>query len=138
MAKVGARSSDVIYAGATLTIRAMRRRNGSLPAKEWADNLNNQGRGQLLAAARIIENTLLRGRPPAGRAEQVVGSAVGLWELKITKPGSTAPHLRLLYVRKGQTLWAATGFTKQKNRLTKQDISLAEGIAAEWVTKGST
>jgi hypothetical protein len=54
----------VLYAGEWLTVRAMRRRNGTYPAKEWADGLDKKGRGQLLAAATILETTLRANRPP--------------------------------------------------------------------------
>lgn len=103
-----------------------------MPAKEWAEGLDNRGTGQLLAAATVIETTLRSGRPPAGRAESVRASKLGLWELKVTKPGGTPPHLRVLYVRRRTTLWAANGFTKQTNELSIQDIRQAERILKEW------
>lgn len=126
-------ADDLIYAGEWLTIRAMRRRNGTLPAKEWADGLDKKGRGQLLSAAAIMETTLRAYRPPAGRAEQVKASEMGLWELRVTKAGSTPPHLRLLFLRRGQTLWAAHGFTKQQNKLAARDIAQGDSIALEWL-----
>jgi hypothetical protein len=125
--------SDLIYAGDWLTIRAMRRGNSSYPAKEWADSLDKKGTGQLLAAAAILETTLRANRPPAGRAGLVDASKHDLWELRVTKAGSTPPHLRMLYMRRAQTLWAATGFTKQQNRLTSTDIAQGDSIAFEWL-----
>jgi hypothetical protein len=133
MAKVSSEDEDLLYDGDWLEIRAMSRRNGDLPAKTWADGLDKKGKAQLMAAATVIETTLRSGRPPAGRAEKVVGSACGLWELKVTKPGSTPPHLRLLYLRDGQTLWAAVGFTKQKNKLAQSDIDAGGAVAREWL-----
>ena len=58
--------------------------------------------------------------------------AMTLLELKVTPPGSTAPHLRMIVVRDARTLWACHGFTKQKNKLEAKDISLALSIAEEW------
>ena len=133
MAKVSGEDDDLLYDGDWLEIRAMRRRNGELSAKTWADGLDKKGKAQLMAAATIIETTLRSGRPPAGRAEKVVGSACGLWELKVTKPGGTAPHLRLLYLRRGRTLWAAVGFSKQKNRLEQRDIEAGDAVTREWL-----
>lgn len=104
-----------------------------MPAMEWAKSLDKKGTGQLLAAARVLENSLQSGRPPAGRAERIVRSTTELWELKVTKPGSTPPHLRLLFVRKGQTLWAATGFTKQTNKLRAQDIRAGDRVVTDWI-----
>ncbi|HXF36349.1 MAG TPA: hypothetical protein VNO17_04115 [Actinomycetota bacterium] len=110
----------------------MRRRNGHMPAVEWWQSLDNRGKGQFLAAAKIVENTLQRGRPPAGRLDKVAGSKVGLLELRVTMSGATPPHLRLLVLRQGRTLWAAYGFTKQKNHLEKKELKLGERIAREW------
>ena len=132
MTKLPDPEDDLLYQGDWLTVRAMRRRNGHLPAVEWWDGLNEKGKGQFLAAAKTIETTLRSGRPPAGRAEKVQISKLGLWELKVTKPGSTPPHLRVLYVREGQTLWAATGFTKKTNELATKDVETGDTITSEW------
>jgi hypothetical protein len=133
MTKVRILEDDTIYRGEWLTIRAMRRRSGSLPAKEWADGLGKKGTGQLIAASEIMETTLRTNRPPAGRAEKVASSQTGLWELRVTRAGSSPPHLRLLYIRRGQTLWAAHGFTKQKNQLEKKEVDMGDSIVREWM-----
>ena len=130
---ITATADDVIYAGEWLTIRAMRRSNRTCPAKEWVDGLDKKGKGQLQAAAAILETTLRASRPPAGRAGLVDASKYGLWELRVTKAGSTPPHLRLLYLRRGQTLWAANGFTKKQNKLTSREIAEGDSIALEWL-----
>jgi hypothetical protein len=132
MTKVVPPGDDILYRGEWLTIRAMRRISGSLPAAEWYDGLNEKGRGQFQAVAGVMETTLRSGRPPAGRAEYLPLSKQGLSELKVTKPGSSAPHLRVLFKRDGRTLWAACGFTKQKNQLTRKEIRQGDSIAAEW------
>ncbi|MCU1622074.1 MAG: hypothetical protein JWL79_919 [Frankiales bacterium] len=124
---------DCIWRGDWLTVRAMRRTNGSLPGKEWADGLSAKGTGQLMAACQIMETSLRSSRPPAGRAEKLGTSDNGLSELRVTKPGSTAPHLRLMFIRRGQTLWVADGFTKQKNRLTAAEIAASDSVASEWL-----
>jgi hypothetical protein len=136
MGKLESRQDDVLYEGAWLTVRAMRRRNGTMPSKEWLDNLDHRGKGQFLAAAQIMETTLSSGRPPAGRAEQVRRSNVGLWELRVTRAGGTPPHLRAFYLRRERTIWMATGITKQQNDLTNRDIQAADAIAAEWLSQG--
>lgn len=130
----GADADDVLYEGEWLTVRAMRRRNGDLPAKDWYDALDARGRGQVRAAAAVLENTLQSGRPPAGRAEKIPQSEHGLSELRVTKAGSTPPHLRVLFLRQDRTLWAAVGFTKTQNRLTKAEISAGDSVAGEWLT----
>lgn len=131
MAKVP--TDDLIVAVGSLQLRAMKRANGSLPAKDWYDGLDNKGKGQVAAAVGVLESTILRGRPPAGRAEKLDASACGLWELKPTKQGGRPPHLRVLYLREGNTLWAAIGFTKQKNRLTAGEINAGDATAREWL-----
>jgi putative component of toxin-antitoxin plasmid stabilization module len=62
----------------------------------------------------------------------VKGSKIGLWELRVTNKGSTPPHLRVFYLRRGRTIWVASGITKQKNSLSPADIRTAESIAREW------
>lgn len=136
MAKLRSGTDDVLYEGEWLTIRAMRRRNGRLPAVEWWESLDKRGKAKFLAAAEVVQNTLRSGRPPAGRLENVRGSKVGLLELRVTPKGGSPPHLRVLVLRREQTLWAANGFTKQKNKLERADVELGERIASEWLGEG--
>lgn len=131
-AKLVPSEADVLYRGEWLTVRAIRRPNRRMPAREWLDRLDSRGRGQFLAAAHAIETSLRSGRPPAGRAQQIKNSSEGIWELRVTKQGSTPPHLRAFYVRNGRTLWVATGITKKQNRLQQRDIDEADRIVAEW------
>lgn len=133
MPKLPMPEDDVLFKGEWLTIRAIRRRNGRMPAVEWWESIDKKGRARFLAAAEIVQNTLRSGRPPAGRLDKVQTSRVGLLELRVTPQGATPPHLRVLVVRRGATLWAASGFTKQRNKLSRQDIQLAEGIVSEWL-----
>lgn len=136
MTKLEDPEDDILFEGEWLTIQAIRRSNGRMPAVDWWEGLDDRGKARFLAAAANIENTLRSGRPPAGRLEKVRTSQVGLLELRATPAGGTPPHLRLLVVRRGRTLWAANGFTKQENKLSKQDIKLGEGIVSEWMKGG--
>jgi len=113
----------------------MQRQNGTLPAKDWYEGLDKRGKGQVAAAVGVLESTILRGRPPAGRAEKLNLSACGLWELKPTKPGGKPPHLRMMFLREGNVLWAAIGFSKQKNRLTAGEINAGDAAAREWLER---
>jgi hypothetical protein len=124
---------DCLYRGEWLTVRCMFRGGGGSPALDWFHGLEAKGKGQVIAACQVLETTLRSGRPPAGRAEHIPRSSTGLSELKVTKPGSTPPHLRAFFVRRGQTIWVADGITKQKNTLEPRDWSQAEGIAAAWI-----
>lgn len=133
MAKVLRDDDDLIVRVGSLELRAMRLKNGTLPAKDWYDALDNKGKGQVAAAVGVLESTILRGRPPAGRAEKISISACGLWELKPTKPGGRAPHLRMLFLREGNVLWAAVGFAKQKNKLAAGEINAGDAAAREWL-----
>lgn len=36
-------------------------------------------------------------------------------------------------MRRGRTLWAAVGFTKQKNRLEQRDIEAGDAVTREWL-----
>jgi len=133
MSKVSlAEADNLICRVEGLEIRAMDRK-GRYPAKEWADGLDKKGQGQLLAAARIIAISFQMHRPPAGRFSKVATSETGLWELRVTPAGASAPHLRLLYLRQGTVLWAAHGFTKQKNQLTASDVRAGDSVARSWL-----
>jgi putative component of toxin-antitoxin plasmid stabilization module len=132
MAKLPDDDDDVLYPGEHFVIRAMTRRNGRRPAKEWLQSLEKAHRGRFLAAAQIMENTLRSGRPPAGRAGKIATSREGLWELRVTPQGGDPPHLRLTYLRDGNTLWAATGFTKTTNELETSDIRQADNVTRDW------
>lgn len=79
-----------------------------------------------------VESTLSSGRPPAGRLSKVINSEQGLLELRVTKKGSTPPHLRVFVVRDRRTLWVATGITKTSNELDRRDIGAADGVTEEW------
>jgi hypothetical protein len=122
---------DLICKVDGLEIRAMER-NGKFPAKEWADGLDNKMRGKLLGVAQTVANSIRQSRPPAGRWCKVVSSKEGLMELRVTAPGGRAPHLRLLFVREGNVLWATHGFTKQKNELQAADVAAGDAVAAAW------
>ena len=122
----------MLYKGDWLSVRAMTRTNGLQPALLWWEGLEKKGKGQFLAAVQVLETTLRSGRPPAGRAEKVRGSKNGLWELKVTKPGSKPPHLRAIYRLEGRVLWVAIGFSKQKNKLEQADVDQAENVTNEW------
>ncbi len=118
MAKVMAGSDDSLYEGDWLTIRAMRKQNGTLPAAEWLDGLQGKHQVRFQVAAKQVEVDLRDGRP-SDRLEVVPQSSERLVEFRITRPGATAPHLRMLGLRDGQTLWMAHGFKKQTNQLKK-------------------
>lgn len=127
--------SDVLVQGEWLTVRAMRRSNGRLPAKEWARGLDKRGRAKLAAAVANLENSLRYGRPTTGRTVKVRGARIDLWEPRITPRGASPPHLRLIYRPERRTLWAAHGFKKQTNELTTRDIEAAEAVAREWLAR---
>lgn len=137
MAKVSEEDADIIYRASVFELRAMRRLNGELPARQWFDGLTKKGQGQVMAAVQVVETTLLAGRPPGGRAQKVVISTTGLWELKPTKPGGSPPHLRLLYLRRENVLWAAGGFSKQKNKLSSADVRACDEVTKEWIEQGN-
>jgi phage-related protein len=115
---------EILYLGDWLLIRAMRRANGDLPAREWFEGMDERMRGRFRAAAEIVERSLQIGRPTAGRTSVVRESSQRLQELRITPKGSTPPHLRLFFLRRDRVLWATHGFTKQSNSLPRHEIEL--------------
>lgn len=131
MAKVSGDEDDPLWRGEHFEIRAMKRRNGSQPAREWVHGLDKKGRALFEVAAKITEVNFLSGRP-GDRAEKIEASSQGVWELKVTKPGSSPPHHRMLFVRQGNVLWATHGFTKKSNKLPQSEIEAGDRITAEW------
>ena len=128
---------EILYEGEWLTIRAMRRPNGRIPAAEWLSSLQERYQLRFFNAAETVEVDLRDGRN-SGRTEKVLISEQGLRELKITPAGGRAPHLRMLYLRRGRTLWVAQGFKKQTNALRKRDVNPADRITEEWIKSQST
>jgi len=133
MSKVGNNEDDVLYGGDWLIFRAMRRRNGKLPAKEWFDGLDKRGMGRFLARVANVESSWRSGRPPGDAIGKIEISSCGLWELRVTPKGGTPPHLRALYLRRERTMWLADGFTKRSNDLKERDVARGDTIAAEWL-----
>lgn len=123
---------DRIFYVGWLAVCAIRRPNGRSPAWEWYEDLDKRSKAKVISACKTMETTLRSGRPPAGRANKVENSTQGVWELRITRKGSTPPHLRALYVREGRVLWVAHGLTKQQNELKQRDIDFADSVVAEW------
>jgi hypothetical protein len=113
----------------------MTRRNGKKPALDWFKGLDKNGKAKVFAAATLVEHSLRSGRPSGQRVAPVEVSKQGLLELRVTPPGGSPPHLRVLFKRKGQTLWAATGFTKQKNHLERKEVKAGDQIVKEWERK---
>jgi hypothetical protein len=129
---------DILWRGNHMTVRAARLPGGDMPAKTWVESLDKKGTGQFLAACTIIETSWVSGRGTANRATLISTSKEGVSELRVTSAGSTAPHLRLLFVREGMTMWALDGFTKQKNKLTSQDIGRGDSAAKSWRSSRSS
>ncbi len=125
-------AADILYKGPWLTVRAMTLSGEERPGKEWFESLDARGRGQFLAACRTLESALSMKRPTAGRTEKVKNSSEGVHELRVTKAGSTPPHLRAFYIREDRTIWVACGIKKQKNKLTRREIDQADRITADW------
>jgi hypothetical protein len=100
------------------------------------DGLERADLAKFLAKVTRVDKYLESGVPTVETFSVVSTSRVSLVEFRITPKQGRAPHLRMLGVlyRVGRraTYWAASGFKKQKNQLTKREIDVAEGIAARW------
>jgi hypothetical protein len=126
---------DVLYEGRFLDVRAIRE-GGRFPAKDWVDGLERADLAKFMAKVTRVDRYLESG-VPTGETFGVVGSStVGLVEFRITPKKGRAPHLwmlGLLYrVGRRADYWAAFGFKKQKNQLTKREMDVAEVVAARW------
>lgn len=133
IAKVQPDDADILWCGEWMIVRAMRTRNGRMPAKEWFADLSKAERGRALACFRNVENSWKSGRPTGDRVGRVAGASCPILELRVTPRGGTPPHLRCMFIRRQNTMWVATGFTKQTNRLSRRDIAAADRVTAEWL-----
>jgi hypothetical protein len=128
-------ADDVLFEGRFFSVRAIRQ-GSRLPAKDWVDGLERADLAKFMAKVTRVDRYLESGVPTVETFGVVGASTVGLVEFRITPKKGKAPHLRmlgLLYrVGRGVTYWAALGFKKQKNQLTKREIEVAEAMAARW------
>jgi len=110
---VVASSRDVLFKGADVTFRAMRTKKGQFPAMEWLEGLDEGSQGRFERAAQQVEVDIRDGRQ-SGRTEVVADSEHRLLEIRVTRKGAgRGPHLRMLGLREGNTIWVAAGFKKQ-------------------------
>jgi hypothetical protein len=123
--------NDLICSIEQLTFRAIPNRAGKYPAKKFIQDLDHVATRDFRVAARILATSLATGRPPSGRSCRVAGSREHLWELRITPPGRTGPHQRLLFIRERDTIYVARGLTKRE-RLTRHEIDLADNAVRGW------
>lgn len=129
MTKVSAADDDFIYRGDYLTIRAVQRRNGAMPAKEWFDSLEPRLQARVLSAARVLENSWRVGRPDPEKWSKVRGHD-DLWEFRATAK-KAQPSLRLYGQRDGPTMWVAVGVAKKTQKTKRSDANLAIKVLEE-------
>jgi hypothetical protein len=122
-------SDCLIHRTEHLTFNAIETSPGRFQAKQFIESLDDIGLRHFRVATAVLDTSTAIGRPPAGRANRVAGSAPGLFELRITPLGRRGPHARLLYIRERDTIWIARGLTKRE-RLARADIQLAEKAVA--------
>lgn len=119
--------SQPIFSGTCISVHSITEQ-----AAKFLANLGERERRDLQVVATILDTSLATGRPPGGRSERVRGSAVGLWELRITPPGRRGPHTRALYVCAGRELLIVRGVLKAQRGIPRREIELAERDALVW------
>ncbi len=110
-----------------LTFQAIESTSGRHQTWAFVESLDEVQARDLAVAARVLATSLAAGRPPSGRAERIVGSKAGLYELRITPRGRRGAHARMLYIREGMAIRCVLGVLKRE-RLTRKDIQRAERI----------
>ncbi len=94
---------------------------------DFVAGLEEPDAARLAAAAQNLADAYADNRPPAGRTQLIRGSKVrGLFELRVTVPGSGGPQLRLLAVREGEEVLCARGFWKCQAKIPRREIETAE------------
>jgi len=132
-----AEDDDVLYGGTWLTVRAMQRSNGQLPALSWYRALDGRELGAFRAAATNVENSWRARRPGIVRTARIPRSSQGLTQLRVTLPAAKPPHLRAMFLRDEQVMWLTHGFSTQKKILDLAEIELGDSIAADWLQQRS-
>lgn len=135
MTKDEAQSDDLLFKGEILTVRAMRVADGNLPARAWWEGLEGKHQVKFRVAAENVDVDFRTGRR-SGRTGIVDAKDNRLVEFRVTRPGASAPHLRMLGYRDQNTLWMAYGFTKQTDQLDTRDIRQADNITTAWLAAG--
>ncbi len=130
MTKVSSGNDDTILKLERLTIRAIRRDNGTLPAKEWFDALDLKIQAKILSAAKTLENSWTTNRPAGERWMKVKGYD-NLWEFAATARKAN-PSLRIYGTREQMTLWAAHGVAKKSQPGDRQDYKRAQEVLEEF------
>ena len=80
--------------------------------------------------AAVLDTSLEVGRP-SRRAERVHGSRAALFEMRVTPPGRSGPHVRFLYIARERDLLCVRGFIKKQRRIARKDIDLADKASLE-------
>ena len=94
---------------------------------DFVEGLDDSDWEKLTACAERLTSAYLTGRGFCGRSERIRGASVaGLFELKITAPGTRGPQLRLLCVREGSRILCARGVVKRQAHIPRGEIDLAE------------
>jgi phage-related protein len=83
-------------------------------------------------AATVLDTSIQSGRAPAGRAARIKGSKNGLFELRITPPGSPGPHVRVLYVTVGRNVLCVRVVVKRQARIPRHEINLADRAITDY------
>jgi len=128
--------ADLILSSGPVRLRAMNDARGEHPAKQWYNDLEPRYQARVLSRLDNVRNSIESGRPTVALGV-MKESKVGLLEFRVTLPGGTPPHLRMFVIRRGLTLWAATGITKKSNKIKGQDWREAERLAVGWVASHS-
>ncbi len=97
----------------------------------FVDELSAADKTKLASAARIAATSLAIGRPAANRWQKIRGSK-GLFELKVTAPGSPGPQVRLICAVADSTVLLVHGLVKTQSALPAGAVKLAARELARW------
>jgi hypothetical protein len=120
-----------IFTGQCISIHTITPQSESFCAE-----FSERERRDFEVAATILDTSIAIGRPPGGRAERLVGSRTGLWELRVTPPGRRGPHTRCLYICEGRALLLARGMRKAQSGIPRREIELADLAVLRWRERG--
>lgn len=95
--------------------------------RDFVSALAPEARATLLAACEDVAAGLVDGRPHGSRTVLIGSSRLaGLFVLRVVWPGSSAPQLRLICVRRGSRVLIARGFVQEGPQVPPGEIERAE------------
>jgi hypothetical protein len=106
------------------------------PALEFIESFDKRSLAHWRVVTRIMDIAEMRSMSMRGRVSVVQGRELRMLYVRVSRPGGRSPHVRLFAVRRGNTIWLATGFLKNTRAIPSAAIAAAETLILDWMARG--